>query len=67
MIKSLASSWVKSPGNDLWDLTRSARLPVTSPKKIPCNGQRKEILIEPSRSALVIIDMQSLFYIIFFR
>ncbi|KAL1988694.1 hypothetical protein VTN96DRAFT_8394 [Rasamsonia emersonii] len=53
--------WVKSPGNDLWDLTRSARLPVTSPKKIPCNGQRKEILIEPSRSALVIIDMQNFF------
>ncbi|KAF7162665.1 hypothetical protein CNMCM6106_009484 [Aspergillus hiratsukae] len=37
------------------------RLPVTSPKTIQCNGKRKEILIEPSRSALVIIDMQNFF------
>jgi hypothetical protein len=52
------NSWIKN-GN-LWDLTRSDRAPVTTPYKIPCNGKRKEMLIEPSRSALVIIDMQSL-------
>lgn len=43
----------------VWDLTRSERAAVTTPKKLPMNGSKKEILIEPLRSALVIIDMQS--------
>ena len=42
-----------------WDLTRSMAFPITSPKKIPAVGTRSSIIIEPSRSALVIIDMQS--------
>ncbi|RFU33073.1 hypothetical protein B7463_g3307, partial [Scytalidium lignicola] len=51
--------WIKD--GDLWDLTRSDRKAVTTPYKIPCHGSRKEILIEPSRSALVIVDMQNFF------
>jgi hypothetical protein len=65
MIENLSSaaknrlhSWIKT-ASGLWDLTRSDREPVTTTKTIPCNGQRAQILIEPSRSALVIIDMQS--------
>jgi len=52
--------WVKT-ATGLWDLTRSAREPTTTPKTIPCTGSKKSILIEPSRSALVIIDMQNYF------
>ena len=47
--------------NGTFDLTRSDRIAVTSPKVLPMSGSRKEIIIEPSRSALVIIDMQNHF------
>ena len=50
-----------SPNKTTWDLTRSDRLPVTTPKTIPFLGQRAAATIEPSRSALVIIDMQNFF------
>ena len=35
--------------------------PVTTPLVIPMSGSRKSALIEPSRSALIIIDMQNYF------
>lgn len=54
----LLISWVKDSGG-VWDLTRSDRAAVTSPKLVPMSGSKKTIMIEPSRSALVIIDMQS--------
>lgn len=47
--------------NGTYDLTRSAVAPVTSPKTIPMSGTRQAAIIEPSRSALVIIDMQNFF------
>jgi nicotinamidase-related amidase len=52
--------WIKYP-NGTFDLTRSARAGVTSPKILSMAGSRKEIIIEPTRSALVIIDMQNFF------
>ncbi|PNS18438.1 T-complex protein 1 subunit gamma [Sphaceloma murrayae] len=47
----------------VYDLTRSSVLPVTSPKTLSnvFTGSRKSAIIEPSRSALVIIDMQNFF------
>ncbi len=50
--------WRKLP-NGTFDLTRSDRSPVTSPKVIPMTGS--SIKIEPNRTALVIIDMQNYF------
>ncbi|PMD54009.1 Isochorismatase hydrolase [Hyaloscypha bicolor E] len=54
--------WIKSTSG-IWDLTRSALEPTTSTGvyTIPCHGSRKNITIEASRSALVIIDMQNFF------
>ncbi|TVY75821.1 Peroxyureidoacrylate/ureidoacrylate amidohydrolase [Lachnellula suecica] len=52
--------WVQATSS-LWDLTRSAREPSPTTYTIPCNGARKSIVIEPTRSALVIIDMQNFF------
>lgn len=45
--------------NGTVDLTRSQRSPVTSPKVLPMTGS--SIIIEPNRTALVIIDMQNFF------
>ena len=53
--------WKLTNNKTTWDLTRSDRMPVTSPKVIPMLGQRKEAVIEPNRTALVIIDMQNFF------
>lgn len=56
--------WLKkstASNKTTWDLTRSDRMPVTSPKTIPFLGSRAAATIEPSRSALVIIDMQNFF------
>ncbi|KAK5233001.1 hypothetical protein LTR47_005865 [Exophiala xenobiotica] len=50
--------WTKM-SNGTWDLTRSERAPVTSPKVLPMVDS--SIKIEPNRSALVIIDMQNFF------
>jgi nicotinamidase-related amidase len=47
--------------NGTYDLTRSELAEVTSPRTIPCTGPRQSALIEPSRSVLVIIDMQNYF------
>jgi nicotinamidase-related amidase len=47
--------------NGTFDLTRSDRSPVTSPKILPMMGSRSSIKIEPNRTALVIIDMQNFF------
>jgi hypothetical protein len=48
-------------GNKTFDLTRSLVSPTTHPVTIPMTGSRKSALIEPSRSALIIIDMQNYF------
>ncbi|KAI9712656.1 MAG: hypothetical protein M1820_001277 [Bogoriella megaspora] len=53
--------WSHAANTSTWDLTRSTALPTTSPKAIPMSGSRKTAIIEPSRSALVIIDMQNFF------
>ena len=37
-------------------------MPTTSPKTIPMSMSRKAAKIEPSRTALVIIDMQSMYH-----
>lgn len=57
--------WVlnNDTGNEVYDLTRSDRMPVTSPKLLSnvFTGFRKSAVIEPSRTALIIIDMQNYF------
>ncbi|KAK3627370.1 hypothetical protein LTR56_019285 [Elasticomyces elasticus] len=53
--------WKLLNNKTTWDLTRSDRLPVSSPKTIPMIGSRKEAIIEPSRSAFMIVDMQNFF------
>lgn len=60
MLGDYSNYWTKY-SNGTFDLTRSARGGVTSPKILPMAGSRKEIIIEPTRSALVIIDMQNFF------
>lgn len=55
------NNWHVSANNTLYDLTRSGNLPTTSPKTLPMQGRRQTTIIEPSRSALVIIDMQNFF------
>lgn len=52
--------WRKPP-NGTFDLTRPDRSPITQPRVLPMFGSRKEIIIKPTRSALVIIDMQNFF------
>ncbi|KIX93483.1 uncharacterized protein Z520_10903 [Fonsecaea multimorphosa CBS 102226] len=52
--------WSKLP-NGTFDLTRSNRSPVTTPKVLPMMGDRSSIKIEPNRTGLVIIDMQNFF------
>ena len=47
--------------NGTYDLTRSNLAEVSTPKLIPCTGPRQSAIIEPSRSVLVIIDMQNYF------
>jgi len=53
--------WKLTNNKTTWDLTRSDRMPVTAPKTIPMLGYRKEAIIEPNRTAMVIIDMQNFF------
>ncbi|KAK5005717.1 hypothetical protein LTR39_005858, partial [Cryomyces antarcticus] len=53
--------WAIHANDGVFDLTRSDRLPLTSPRTIPMLGSRKTAVIEPSRSALVVIDMQNFF------
>lgn len=53
--------WKLTNNKTIWDLTRSDRLPVTSPKTIPMLGSRKQAIIEPNRTAMVIVDMQNFF------
>jgi len=59
------NSWtlLNDSGALTYDLTRSERMPVTSPKNLTnvFTGFRKSAIIEPSRTALVIIDMQNFF------
>lgn len=60
LIGNLYSHW-EYLGDDTFDLTRSVSLPTTTPLTIPMSGTRKSAIIEPSRSALVLIDMQNFF------
>ncbi|KAK5117229.1 hypothetical protein LTR62_005846 [Meristemomyces frigidus] len=53
--------WTLTQNKTVYDLTRSDRLPVTSPKLIPMLGYRKNALIEPNRTAFITIDMQNFF------
>jgi hypothetical protein len=52
---------INGQNHTIYDLTRSDRMPTTNPITIPFSGSRKAAKIEPSRSALVIIDMQNFF------
>ncbi|KAL5377602.1 hypothetical protein DPSP01_009656 [Paraphaeosphaeria sporulosa] len=60
ILGNIYNYWVALP-NKTFDLTRALYLPTTTPVTIPMNGSRKAAIIEPSRSALVIIDMQNFF------
>lgn len=60
LLGNIYNHWVYL-GNDTYDLTRSMVAPTTKPVTIPMTGSRKRAVIEPSRSALVIIDMQNFF------
>ena len=53
--------WGVDVATSTWDLTRSDRMAVTSPKTIPMLGMRKTAIIEPNRTAYVIVDMQNFF------
>ncbi|KAK3069034.1 hypothetical protein LTR53_012948 [Teratosphaeriaceae sp. CCFEE 6253] len=53
--------WKLTNNKTTWDLTRSDRLPTSSPKVIPMLGFRKEAIIEPNRTAFMIVDMQNFF------
>ncbi len=53
--------WKLLDNGTTWDLTRSDRMPVTSPKTIPMLGYREKAIIEPNRTAMVIVDMQNFF------
>lgn len=53
--------WGVDAATSTWDLTRSDRMAVTSPKTIPMLGMRRTAIIEPNRTAYVIVDMQNFF------
>lgn len=53
--------WIVSPNSSVYDLTRSSRMPITSPKTLPMIGKRETAIVEPSRTAFVIVDMQNFF------
>ena len=53
--------WKLEDNQTTWDLTRSDRMPVTSPKIIPMLGSREKAIIEPNRTAMIIVDMQNFF------
>jgi nicotinamidase-related amidase len=60
LLGNIYNHWIHL-GNKCFDLTRSLIAPTTKPVRIPMTGSRKSAVIEPSRSALVIIDMQNYF------
>lgn len=53
--------WKLTDNDTTYDLTRSDRMPVSTPKTIPMIGSRERAIIEPNRTALVIVDMQNFF------
>jgi hypothetical protein len=57
---SFTRSWIQTPAG--WDLTRSQLLgsSANTTKVIPVNGKNSPLIIDTQRSALVIIDMQSM-------
>ncbi|KAH8424294.1 uncharacterized protein LDX57_002047 [Aspergillus melleus] len=58
VIGNYYNHWIYSDG--VYDLTRSDVMNVTEPKRLTnMLGSRKTAIIEPSRTALVMIDMQS--------
>ena len=61
MIGNYYNYWEVNKNQSTYDLTRSDRMPVTSPKTIPMLGRRKQALIEPNRTAMIIVDMQNFF------
>jgi hypothetical protein len=60
ILGNVYNHWVPL-GNKTYDLTRSLYLPTTQTLTVPMTGSRKKAIIEPSRSALIIIDMQNFF------
>jgi len=60
LLGNIYNHWIYL-GNDTYDLTRSMIAPTTKPVTIPMTGSRQRAIVEPSRSALVIIDMQNFF------
>ncbi|KAI7559615.1 Pre-mRNA-splicing factor [Hortaea werneckii] len=53
--------WKLTDNDTTFDLTRSDRMPVSCPKTIPMIGSRERAIIEPNRTAMVIVDMQNFF------
>lgn len=53
--------WRLDPNKTTYDLTRRDRWGTSSPKTIPMLGSREQAIIEPNRTAMVIIDMQNYF------
>ncbi|KAF2655251.1 Isochorismatase hydrolase [Lophiostoma macrostomum CBS 122681] len=60
ILGNIYNHWLALP-NKTFDLTRSLVAATTTPLTIPMTGSRKTAIIEPARSALVIIDMQNFF------
>lgn len=53
--------WRLDANATTYDLTRSERMKTTSPKTIPMLGGKEQAIIEPNRTAMVIVDMQNFF------
>lgn len=61
VIGNFYNYWTLTDNKTTYDLTRSDRMPITSPKTIPMLGSRKQAIIEPNRTAMIIVDMQNFF------
>lgn len=53
--------WKLTDNDTTYDLTRSDRMPVSTPKTVPMIGSRERAIIEPNRTAMIIVDMQNFF------
>jgi hypothetical protein len=61
MLGNYYNYWTLKNNKTTYDLTRSDRMRTTRPKTIPMLGSRQEAIIEPNRTAFIIIDMQNFF------
>ncbi|KAI6863155.1 Pre-mRNA-splicing factor [Hortaea werneckii] len=53
--------WKLTDNDTTYDLTRSDRMPVSTPRTVPMIGSRERAIIEPNRTAMIIVDMQNFF------